>query len=42
MKAFNIAPLVTVRDDGSLDRYFNDIKKISLLSSKDELALVPE
>ncbi|MGF7036844.1 sigma-70 family RNA polymerase sigma factor [Mucilaginibacter lappiensis] len=40
MKAFNISPSITVRDDGSLDRYFNDIRKIDVLSAEDETELV--
>jgi RNA polymerase primary sigma factor len=42
MRALSITPSITTRDDESLNRYFNDIKKIGLISAKEELKLVPK
>jgi len=40
MRALNISPSITRYDDDSLGRYFNDIKKIDLLSANEELQLI--
>ncbi|MDP9077726.1 MAG: RNA polymerase sigma factor RpoD/SigA [Bacteroidota bacterium] len=40
MRALNISPSYTNHDDDSLGRYFNDIKKIGLLSAAEEQELI--
>jgi RNA polymerase primary sigma factor len=39
MRELIITPSITSRDAGSLEKYFNDIKKIKLLSAQEEVSL---
>jgi len=40
MRLLVISPSMTIQDDDSLNRYFNDLKRISLLSAEEERSLI--
>ena len=42
MRALVVSENITGRDDHSIDRYFNEIKKINLISAKEEIMLAPK